>query len=58
MKSFDVFLDSGVNVQFDHDVDDSTVPGYLEIKAAAREKFIEMLKGDGFDVQIEPFFKP
>ena len=53
MQSFDVFLGSGVSVQVPDGVDPDTNEGYQTIKDAAKEKFIAMLNGDGFDVEID-----
>ena len=53
MQSFDVFLGSGVSVQVPDGVDPDTNEGYQTIKDAAREKFLGMLNGGGFDVEID-----
>ncbi|MHB0959308.1 MAG: hypothetical protein ACYC0X_23445 [Pirellulaceae bacterium] len=35
--------------------DPDTEVEYRQIKEAARRKFLEMLTGDGFDVESEPY---
>ncbi len=55
MIFFDVFLGSGVCVQVADGTDPDTADGYRQIKEAARRKFLEMLTGDGFDVECEPY---
>ena len=53
MKNVDVFLGTGVSVEIPDGVDSSTDEGYLEVKALARTKFLTVLNGNGFDIEIE-----
>jgi hypothetical protein len=55
MKSYDVFLDSGVSVEVSDDVDPNTDEGYNTIKCLAKLKFIELLQ-HGFDIEIDESF--
>jgi hypothetical protein len=54
----DVFLESGVCVEVPDGTDLDSDEGYLIVKAAAATKFLEMLHGDGFDVQAEEYREP
>jgi len=48
----DVFLDTGVSVTIPDDVDPSTDEGLEQVKAVAREMFLDMLDR-GFDIEFE-----
>jgi hypothetical protein len=55
MRTFDVWLDSGVSVELPDETDPDADEGIEAIKAAAAEKFRMMLESDAinFDVTIE-----
>ena len=49
----DVFLGSGVSVEVPDGVNPSTNDGYMVVKELARTKFLDLLDGKGFDIEIE-----
>lgn len=55
MKTYDVFLDSGISVDLPDDTDPESAAGYEALKAAAAARFTAMLEEDSFDITYEEF---
>ena len=53
MKSYTVFLDTGVSVEPTFDMDVDTVEGYAKLKEYAKKKLLRMLEEDQFDITYE-----
>ncbi len=55
MKTFDIFLDTGVSVEAPDDLDPESEAGYEALRQAAIAKFTAMFEGDSFDISYEEF---
>ena len=53
MENFGVFLETGVTVDVPADLDPDKPEGYAEVKRLATAKFIALLQGGEFEIQVE-----
>jgi hypothetical protein len=53
-KSYDVYIDSGINLQIPSTTDPDTPEGYEVLKDLATKKFIDMLVKNKIDFTHEP----
>jgi hypothetical protein len=54
-KSYDVYIDSGINLKVPSTTDPDTPEGYAVLKDLATKKFIDMLVKNQIDFTHEPF---
>ncbi len=51
-RSWDVFMETGVNVEVPADIDPDTNEGFAAIKSAAAAKFLDNVREGSFDIDI------
>lgn len=54
-RSWDVYIDTGVNVEMPADVDPDTDDGVAAIKAAATAKLLAAIEEGSFDIRCEEY---
>lgn len=54
-KKYDIFLESGVSIDIPEHLDPKSDEGWDLIKRLARERFINLLREEDFDIDVTPF---